>query len=495
MSRTTPTPLYTAEEVRELDRLAIEHGIPGYELMQRAGQALADRVAAHWPQVQTVLVVCGAGNNAGDGYVAARLLDEAGYQVQIAWLSDPATLSGAARQAAEALSDTLVPVHFNVEQLVSAGLVIDALLGTGLARDVDGEWRTAIEAINDTDVPVLSADIPSGLDADTGAVRGVAVLASETVTFIGRKRGLYTGAGMRHAGVVSFADLEVPVAVYDVIEPTCTIIDAASVNSFLAPRCVDAHKGHFGHVLVVGGDTGMAGAVRLAAEAAARTGSGLVSVATRAAHAAIISATRAELMCHGVETVAQLQPLLARASVVVVGPGLGQNSWGRDMLMAVLQTDLPLVVDADALNLLAHEPLARGHWVITPHPGEAARLLACSTAEIQADRFAALAGLAERYQAVTVLKGAGSLVGAPGATVQLCDRGNPGMASGGMGDVLGGVIAGLVAQGLSLHEAAVTGVYVHARAADLAAEALGERGLLAGDVINRLQSVVNVSND
>ncbi len=261
------------------------------------------------------------------------------------------------------------------------------------------------------------------------------------------------------------------------------------LRAWLPPRARASHKGDYGHVLVVGGDHGMAGAVRLAGEAAARTGSGLVSIATRAAHAAVIAAACPELLCHGVECARDLRVLLQRASVVAIGPGLGQSAWAHDMLAAVLQMRLPRVVDADALNLLAQEPMQCDHWVLTPHPGEAARLLDMTTKQVQADRLQAAQALQQRYGGVCVLKGAGTLV-CTSESVAICEAGNPGMASAGMGDVLTGVIAGLLAQGLSLVDAACAGVYIHAKAGDRAAQE-GERGLLASDVMPHLRKLVN----
>lgn len=493
MNKNSVIALYTAAQVRELDRVAIEaFGLPAYELMVRAGEGLYKQSKQRWPDAQSITVCCGAGNNAGDGYVVARLLKEAGCEVEVVWLTDPGALSGIARQAADAyLGGGGKAAEFSATDFPLTDLIIDALFGTGLARDVTGAWRAAIEAINASAAPVLSADVPSGLEADTGQVLGVAVQACSTLTFIGRKRGLYTAAGVQLAGDIGFDDLHVPARVYAKVPADTYLLDAAVPGELLPPRKRDSHKGHYGHVLVVGGDRGMAGAVRLAAEAAVRTGSGLVSVATRATHAVAISAVCPELMCHGVDDAAGLHPLIEKATVIVIGPGLGQAAWGQHLLMEVLQTSLPLVIDADALNLIAREPLARGNWVMTPHPGEAARLLQTTTAAIQADRFAAVRQIGERYQATTLLKGAGSLVTAPNELVALCDRGNPGMASGGMGDVLSGVIGGLIAQGLDQFEAAQTGVVVHAQAADTAAVKGGERGLLASDVIAGLRGAIN----
>ncbi len=491
MPETAAVPLYTAAAVRELDRMAIdEHGIPGYELMCRAGRALRSCIGRHWPACRRVNILCGAGNNGGDGYVLARLLREAGVEVGVQYLADPGGLRGDAGRAfadfragggeAEAFEGTLG----------DAPLQVDALLGTGLARPVEGRWREAVEALNARSAPVLAVDIPSGLSADSGAVLGAAVRATRTLTFIGRKRGLYTGQGVDCAGDIEFDDLAVPASLYRAQPPQACLLREPPPGALAAPRARGSHKGDFGHVLVVGGEQGMAGAVRLAAEAAARCGAGLVSVATRAAHAAGLNAGRPELMVHGVERAGALDPLLARASVVVVGPGLGQGRWSRTLLERVLDTGLPLVVDADALNLLARDPLARDNWILTPHPGEAARLLDTGTAAIQSDRFAALAALRKRYGGVAVLKGAGTLID-DGGLPAVCGAGNPGMASGGMGDVLSGVLGALLAQGLTPGEAARAGVCLHARAADREAARHGERGLLASDLIPALREAIN----
>ena len=486
-------PLYTAAQVRELDRIAIEaRGIPGYQLMCRAGQALAELVARAWPEAQQVCVLCGPGNNGGDGYVLARLLREAGRSVQVLALSDPERLQGDALRAAQdyraAGGDILL---FSGALPVPADLFVDALLGTGLDRAVEGDYRLVIDLLNDHPAPVLAADIPSGLHADSGRILGVAVQAQCTLSFIGRKRGLYTGAGVRCAGRIGFDDLQVPADIYAGQVAGVQLMVRPVLDPVSQPRRADAHKGDFGHVLVVGGEQGMAGAARLAAEAAARCGAGLVSVATRAVHAASLNAGRPELMVHAVERPADLQPLLLRASIVVVGPGLGQGDWSRQLLEKVLDSGLPLVVDADALNLLARDPCTRDNWILTPHPGEAARLLGRSTAEVGADRFAAAGELAVRYQGVAVLKGAGSLIATPDEALRLCDRGNPGMASGGMGDVLSGVLGALLAQGMAPFEAASAGVFLHAQAADLAAAAQGERGLLASDLLPYLRELIN----
>ncbi|MBI3772594.1 MAG: NAD(P)H-hydrate dehydratase [Gammaproteobacteria bacterium] len=487
-----PHTLYHAAAVRELDRQAIEiHAMPGIELMNRAGAALFDELIVRWPDARRLAVVCGGGNNGGDGFVVARLALEQGLEPKLICVTDPATLKGDARKAwGAAQAAGLVPVPFKPSVFDDADVIVDAIFGIGLDRPIEAAVANVIHAINNSGIPVLAVDIPSGLSADSGVVMGCAVHAEATVTFIGLKQGLFTGAGSELCGAIRFEDLGVPLAVYDEVTPSATRIDWAQQKSCLPPRPRNAHKGMFGHVLVIGGNHGMAGAVRMAAEAAARTGAGLTSVATRREHVAAMAAARPEIMWHGVEAASDLTPLLARATVIAIGPGLGQDAWAQQLLARVLESSLPLVVDADALNLLAHEPCSRNNWILTPHPGEAARLLQSSSSEINADRFGAVQKLREHYQAVVVLKGAGTLIADEQGAIALCSEGNPGMAVGGMGDVLTGVIVALVAQGLALSDAARVGVSLHAAAGDRVALE-GERGLLAGDLFLYLRRLVN----
>jgi NAD(P)H-hydrate epimerase len=375
--------------------------------------------------------------------------------------------------------------------LEGAEVVVDALFGIGLSRPLQGAAAAAVDAMRSARAQgagVLAVDIPSGLDADSGRLWGAAVQADVTLSFIGRKLGVETGEGPACAGERLFDDLGVLPETYEGLAPEATLLGAEELPRLLPRRPRDAHKGSHGHVLVVGGDAGMCGAALLAGQAALRSGAGLVTLATRSAHAATLTAAQPELMCQGIEDPALLRRLMERADVVAIGPGLGQDDWGLGLLAEVLDSSLPLVVDADALNLLAREPLRRENWVLTPHPGEAARLLKLGTVEVQRERPAVAQALARRYGGVAVLKGAGSLVA--GAQLRLCDRGNPGMGVGGMGDVLTGIIAALIAQGLQLEQAAGAGVLVHAMAGDLAA-AEGERGLLPSDLISQIRRVVN----
>jgi len=493
------TGIWTPAAVRTLDRTATSaFGISAYELMGRAAEAVRAAASGRWPDVRRWLVLCGAGNNGGDGYVIARLARQSGLDVQVCALTDPGQLTGDAATAWRdfvAAGGTRVP--FAPGLLADAGLVVDAILGTGLARPVTGELGAVIEAVNAAQRPVIAVDIPSGLDATTGLPSGAAIRADLTVTFVGRKLGLYLGEGPAHAGVVEFSDLGIPPAVVERAglagEARLRLFTAGELPRLLPRRTATAHKGNFGHVLVVGGNHGMSGAVRLAGEAALRTGAGLVSVATRPAHAALLPLARPELMCHGLGDAEELLPLLARATVVAVGPGLGQDDWARELLAAVLATRLPLVVDADALNLLGSGHPPRANWTLTPHPGEAACLLGVTSVQIQQDRLGALAALRERWGGTIVLKGSGTLVGGAAGPAWAIATGNPGMATAGMGDALTGITAGLIAQagtGVPAADLAAAAAFVHGAAGDTAARS-GQRGILASDLIGQLRPWLN----
>ncbi len=364
------------------------------------------------------------------------------------------------------------------------------MLGSGLLRDVGGEFADCVAAINAHGAPVLAIDIPTGLGGDSGAVMGCAVHAELTVTFVGLKSGLFLGEGPDYCGEIRFAGLDIPESCRSHCIPEFRRIDENRITAALPRRARTAHKGDFGHVLVVGGGVGMPGAVRLCGEAALRTGAGLVSIATDKSHAAMITASRPELMAHGVESVQDLEPLLERADVVAFGPGLGSSPWAQDLASYLAEDARPAVWDADALNWLAEAPAEKSNRVITPHPGEAGRLLGTNAMEVQADRRKALGRLQDTYGGAVVLKGAGSLVSAATGSPWLCTRGNPGMAAAGMGDVLTGIIAALIAQGLDPQEAAAIGVEIHARAGDAAA-ASGERGILASDLLACIRGIVN----
>jgi NAD(P)H-hydrate epimerase len=489
-----PHNLYTPEQVRELDSIAIkEHEISGTVLMERAGTAAFNLLLQRWPEVKTITVLCGTGNNGGDGFVIARLAHEKQYQVKVFQLGDASHIQGDALAALQRLEGAGVSVEAwtSSEALTDTDVIVDALLGTGFEGDVRDDFKQAINAANNSKAGILAIDVPSGLNAETAGVASAVIKANVTISFIGMKQGLFTGKARNVCGELVFDDLRVPETIYEKQTPSAQLIDYEQLKGLLTKRAPCAHKGQFGHVLIIGGDYGMSGAVRMAGEAAQRVGAGLVSIATRKHHAAIISSSRPELMCHGVEFAIDLKPLLEKATVVAIGPGLGTSKWAEELKSEVMTTELPMVVDADAINLLAKEKFRRENWVLTPHPGEAARLLDVTSGEIQNNRFAMTQQLAEQFNGTIVLKGAGTLILKQGEPTAICNEGNPGMASGGMGDVLTGVIAGLMAQGLAPFDAARFGVCIHARAADMAVGSIGERGLLATDLMSGLRRLVN----
>lgn len=501
-------PLYRAAQVRELDRRTIASGIAGFALMQRAAAAAWWRLKQAWPEVRSLSVLCGGGNNGGDGHVLAALAAMEGVSVQRVLLTPLERLSGDAGRAADMATAAGVGSEaWNDELVLSGEVMVDAMLGTGLSGPVRGGFAEAIEALNHIARhgarPLLAIDIPSGLAADSGAELGCAVRASLTVTFIGDKLGLHTGKGPARTGEVYFHDLALnslafhhpaspPPVVADDIVPAATLLGDSLIGEALPARERDAHKGDMGHVLIVGGAPGFGGAALLAAEACARLGAGRTSLATAPEHVTASLVRCPEVMVHGVRGPAQIAALAAQADVLVVGPGLGRGSWGQAMLQQALEYRGPLVLDADGLNLLAERfsSARRDDWILTPHPGEAARLLGIGVAEIEADRAAAAQALRDRFGGVAVLKGAGSLIAGPSG-LGVCPHGNPGMASGGMGDVLSGMLAALVGQGLALELAARVGVLVHALAADRAASLAGERGLLASDLASCARIIVN----
>jgi NAD(P)H-hydrate epimerase len=486
-----PAEVYSAAQVRAMDRHAIEKGgISGYKLMQRAGGAALDSVRRHWPDVTKIAILCGAGNNAGDGYVLARLARAAGLDVKVAALTDPVRLGGdAARAHADFIAEGGRHGDFDASALAGSELIVDALLGTGVDRPVEGAWRDCIEWANRAGLPVLALDVPSGLDADTGMPHGAAIRATRTIVFVALKAGLFLGAAPDHVGLLEYAGLDIPAASRDGQSPVLRRMDGRLAVAALTRRRRTAHKGDHGRVLVVGG-LAMAGAARLAGEAALRTGAGLVTIATSAANAAVIVGSRPELIAHPLGKRADLASLLAAADAVAIGPGLGVDRRARRMFDQAIDSGRPIVVDADALNLLAMRPRRHADWILTPHPGEAGRLLGTDAASVQRDRLAAAKAIAERFDGVCVLKGAGTLVQARDELTQVCDRGNPGMATAGSGDVLTGVISALLAGGCLPALAAAAGVLLHAESGDRAART-GTRGVIASDLIAELHGVVN----
>ena len=498
----TVTSIYLAQQVRELDRITIEEkGIPGIKLMRSAAQACVDVLLGQAPSPGKVSVLCGSGNNAGDGFIIAGLLANRGIEVTVGLVGKVPSAETDAGKAYGYCREAGVEILTAELSLQDSAFVVDALLGTGLIGPVRPEYQQVILAVNLHDCTVLAVDLPSGLCADTGNILGACVKADMTVTFIGRKLGLFTNDGPEVVGELNFADLSVPGSVFDAIEPSARMLSYEDQIRKLPVRNRNAHKMNHGHVLVVGGDQGMAGAVAMAAEAALYSGAGLVSVATHPTSVNSLVARRPEVMTKSVTTPDELKALINRATVVVVGPGLGNESlgneslggdstWASELFDIVLESELPMIIDADGLNRLSRLPqqsTKRDNWILTPHPGEARNLLGKN---VQVNRLASVKQLQEKYGGVSLLKGAGTLI-ASRHDVWLCPYGNPGMSVAGMGDVLSGVIGGLVAQGLDVNDAACLGVIVHSLAADNITARQGERGLLATQLLPEIRKLLN----
>lgn len=500
--------LATSEEMRELDRRAEqEFGVPSIVLMENAGRGVYEAVAHLIGNVQGkhVAVVAGRGNNGGDGFVAARHLRDAGAQVKVLLLANPSEVTGDARINLDILLKTGLPVQpISVSDNLTAELahcdvIIDSIFGTGIRGEVTGLPAEAIRAINSSNRPVVSVDIPSGLDANTGRILGNCVQAHCTVTFALPKIGLVTYPGATCVGKLTVQDIGIPHSLYETI--SVELSSEKWVASKLPNRPPDAHKGSFGTTIVIGGSSGMIGAAVLAGESALRCGTGLSITAVPASLQDVAAAKLTEVMTRPLpetETRAissnALEPALQlceKASAVVLGCGIGTHESTREFVVTLLSSlEKPLLLDADALNCLAVDPTAlenkHGPVVITPHPGEMARLLKTNTQEIQADRLATARLASSRFHSVVVLKGARTIIAEPSGRVFVNPTGNHGMATGGTGDVLAGAIGSLMAQGLSPLEAAICGAFIHGMAGDLSAHELGDAGMMAGDVLKAL---------
>jgi NAD(P)H-hydrate epimerase len=505
--------LLTADEMRELDRRAIEEiGIPGVVLMENAGRGAAEllcrRFAKLWPG--PVLILAGKGNNGGDGYVIARHLLGRGWRVRTVVLADEARVSGDAAINLRALQRSGGEVAFAADgerlsrllrQNRDARLVVDALFGTGLASEIVGHSAIAIDWVNAAGLPVLAVDIPSGVDATTGCILGRAVRADLTVTFALPKLGhaLYPGAGL--CGALEVVDIGIPASLLAKTQDRHLLVDAAAATPLLPARPATGHKGTFGHLLVVAGSNGKAGAAAMTAEGGLRSGAGLVTVAGPASVQAALAIKLTEAMTEplaevdgalSLQALAVLQRLAEGKSALALGPGLGQADETFALVRRLVRdSPLPLVLDADGLNAIAEHPAVLrerppGSAVLTPHPGEMARLTGWTVAEVEADRVDVAREFARRHRVVLVLKGARTVTALPDGRVRLNGSGNPGLASGGMGDVLTGLIGGLLSQGLSPGDAAVLGVYLHGRAADRLQQTLGNAGMVATDLLREL---------
>ncbi|MBN9230194.1 MAG: NAD(P)H-hydrate dehydratase [Legionella sp.] len=485
------TALYRCEQIRACERLAVDYyQIDEHELMARAGEEAFQFIRKLYPEIAHIAVYCGAGNNAGDGYVVARLAHEAGLIVSVYQTKAIADLPPAAQYAALLAQDAGVEFQSIDEPLdAEAELLVDALLGIGIQGEVHGVIAAVIHQLNTSGLPIISLDIPSGLNADTGVVHNVGIKADTTLTFIALKTGLYTADGPDYCGEIHCCPIGLDACVRKQT-PISWLLNEKTVPLPLTARKKNSHKGDYGHVVILGGGPGMPGAVFMAAKAALRSGAGAVTVGTWKEYASSAVVGLPEAMVVGIKSSRDLHHLLKRATVCVLGPGLGETDWAVDIFSEAITSQLPMIIDASALRLLAEHSLADDNWILTPHPGEAAALLATNTQQIQHDRFAAASRIQRQYGGVVVLKGCGSIIQTE-QDVYLCTQGNPAMASAGMGDVLSGVIAGLLAQGLSLSESAQVGVYAHAHAGDIIAQRLGGAGLIASDLIETLPSVIH----
>lgn len=497
----------TAEEMRALDRITIEEiGLPGAVLMENAGRAVA-RVVAEVGD-GAIAVVCGAGNNGGDGYVVARCLREQGLSPTVylaaprdAIAGDAALHLGVYEQVgglAVSIADAAA-LGEHREAIAGAEVLVDCVFGTGLGREVEGHYRAVIEAMESCGGTRVAVDIPSGIHADTGAVMGVAVRADHTVTMGFLKLALVTAPGFAHCGQLTVADIGIPCELAQARGVRAAVLEHHDVAAMLPALGPLDHKNMRGHLLVVAGSPGKHGAARMTAWAGLRIGAGLVTVAT--ADSDRLGA-RDEIMTAELRADAagakRLAELAGGMKAMAIGPGMATGDGGRALVLAALEhAEAPLVLDADALNHLGGElervAAARPPVVLTPHPGEAARLLGTSAADIEADRMSAVRRLAEQSAAVVVLKGARTLV-CDGATgdgfVTINPTGGPALATAGSGDVLTGMIAGLLAQGLAPHAAARAGVYIHGLAGDLAADGLGPRSVTATEVTEYLPAAL-----
>jgi len=498
--------LYSTEQIKDIEQRFAQHSSDGtYPLMEKAGAAVFHQLVSNWRDARKVLVITGKGNNAGDGFVLVRLAAEQRFKVTLCLLADPDDLTGDARKAYQSIPHRVIKrVDINSIKFSEFEVIVDAMLGTGIKGKLREPYLGAIKRINKNKVPVLSIDIPTGIEANTGFVHNEAIRADITTTFVGHKKGMYTGDSASYRGRVKLFDLDIPDHLYQQHEFQLFSQNWFSIRHLLKPREMTCHKGQFGHSVIIGGYQGMSGAAILASTAAARCGSGLTSAWVGEQCAASLVNHTPEVMAISVEK-SEIASLVSEqpsaAKTMVVGPGLGQTDWANEWLEAISDDvnirDSHQVWDADALNWLAklsssHNNKHNRARILTPHPGEASRLLGITTYAVNQDRYAAAQKIADIYGGVCILKGTGTIIADDKGFQVVCPVGNPGMASGGMGDVLAGITGGLLAQGFSLMNAAILAVCIHGEAADKAAGKGGHyRGLLASDLFDHLPGLLN----
>ncbi len=507
----------TAAMMRELDGKTInEYGVPGIVLMENAGRQAFEFIMDEF-RPRRVMVFAGKGNNGGDGYVIARHLLNAGVEVRVVLLAKKDDVKGDARTNLEAFLKLGGPVHpvlddaaledlrFEVER---SDLIVDAILGTGIESEVRGIFAEAIGFINaitgdDPGIRVAAVDLPSGLNADTGQVMGAAVRADATITFGMLKTGQLCHPGAALVGTLAGVDISIPRALYETVPHR--IITAELAAGLMPCREEDSHKGDVGHGLVLAGSPGKTGAAVMAAESALRAGAGLITLAAPAGLSPILETKTLEVMTEplpetadgtlGQASLGRAREVLAGKTAAALGPGLGRNAEVTEFVRSMIkECALPLVIDADGLFAVAEDPAMlaakAGPVVLTPHPGEMARLMGVKTSEVQADRPAAAIGFAGKHGVIVVLKGAHTVVAAPDGRAFFNLTGNPGLASGGTGDVLTGMVLGLICQGIAPLDAAALAVFLHGMAGDLAAEEISEEAMIARDVMERIGTAI-----
>ncbi|OKY26836.1 bifunctional ADP-dependent NAD(P)H-hydrate dehydratase/NAD(P)H-hydrate epimerase [Thalassotalea sp. PP2-459] len=497
--RSLPQSAYCATQVLTNEHcLAKEQGLELYALMEKAGQAVFSRIQEQYSKTTQLFILAGKGNNGGDGFVLARLAAEVGYKVTVYLCAEAEQLKGCALTAFNSLQKTTITVLYQSELALTPNffqenqyeLIIDALFGIGYQGALKSELAKIINLVNGTNITIVSIDVPSGLNATTGYVATTAIRASETVTFIAAKQGLMTGQAADFVGQLYLATLSLNECFQQRVDTQIHLQGKNAIPNF--PVRNDAsHKGHVGLLLCIGSHVGMPGAIRLAGEAALRTGASLVAVCCDFNNHHFVVNGRPELMLAPSDAESLMKShYVERAKAMLIGPGLGQNEWSSALFQLILEEERPLVVDADALQLLAKSPCKRKHWVLTPHPGEAAKLLNCTISEVEENRFDAVKAIAKKFGGICVLKGAGSLI-SDGEIIWINTSGNSGMASGGMGDVLSGIIAALLMQLSDPMEATRLAVYLHGKAADDIAKKQGKIGMLASDLFLPIQQLLN----
>ena len=486
--------VFSSSTVADIDADAINQNEPGYgfQLMEEAARFSFKILKSECPE--TISVFCGTGNNAGDGYLLAKYAIESGLNTRVITIESEDKLRGDAKRAMDEFKQTGGEVErWSSEIELNSDWIVDAIFGIGLNRKLEMLHQDVIHAINQSKSRTLSIDIPSGLCGNTGKIFGSAVSADLTTTYVGKKSGLYLDSGPECTGKIFFSDLGIDESFYSKSSPMIYIISDTDVSDVLVHRGQTTHKGDHGHVLLIGGNNGMEGALRIAAEASLRAGSGLVSVLSTSESCEIINQIRPEVMCHDASKVGSISSLVDKADIIGIGPGLGTDDWAVNLYNQALASEKHLVLDADALNILSSEIRERGNWTLTPHPGEAARLLDTSVSDIQSDRINAISEISNKYSANVLLKGKFSLIKCPNSDFSsMITSGNPGMATAGMGDLLTGVISSFLGQFGTNDAAKIISVaaHIHSKAGDLASED-GERGLIASDLLTCIRKLVN----